>query len=80
MTFPAAPKRFDELHGSNQSLACEPCARTFGLQTVAACVHDLEITDNAGAIAVRREIDGASTVVQRTLLSISLVHKITNGC
>src|SRR5436190_13289864 len=49
---PTAAEGFDELNGRDQALAFELGVGALGLQRFTAGIHDLEVTDNAGAIAV----------------------------
>src|SRR5437879_6263108 len=74
VVLPAAAEGLDKLNRRNQTLARELGIGALGLQRVAARVHHLKITHDAGAITIRSEIGGATRVGDGALLSGGLVN------
>src|SRR5439155_19131653 len=69
----------DKLNGVDQALARELRVGALGLKRLAAGVHHLEITDDAGAIAVGGQFGCPARVLHGALLSGGLVAEMTNA-
>jgi hypothetical protein len=75
---PTAAKSFDQLNRSNQSLAGKLGIGAFCREGVAAGVHDLDIGDNAGTIAVGGQFRGSPGAGHGALLGFRLDGKMVN--
>ena len=51
---PTAAQGLDELNGGDEALARKLGVGALGLQGVPAGIHDLDVADDAGPIAIRR--------------------------
>src|SRR5437016_11151497 len=76
---PTAAEGFDELNGDDEALAGELGAAAFGLERVAAGVHDFNIADDAGAIAVGGQLGGATGVGDCPVLRRGLRREVMNA-
>ena len=76
---PAAAQGFDQLHRRDQSLAGQLCIGAFSGQSIAARIDHVDITHNAGTIALIRKISGAARVIQRALAGRGFIGEVTNS-
>lgn len=76
---PTAAERLDELHIGDQPLAGKLRRGLFGLQFIAAGVHDFKVADDAGGVALRGELGCAFGMFNRPLLRRGLVGQIMDG-
>src|SRR6266478_2137418 len=76
---PAATESLDDLNGGDQALAGELGAGTLRRKSFAVCVHDFEVTDDAGLKAIGCEVGGSARVDDGAVLGRRLVREMTNG-
>ena len=76
--FPSAAKGLDELDRGNQSLTGQFRVRPLGRQGVAVGVHDFDVADDAGTLAVGGQIGGAAGIDHGPFLGLGLIGQMAD--
>jgi hypothetical protein len=75
---PAAAEGFDKLHRRDEPLTGKLGVATFDLERGAVGVHDFEITHDASAVTVGRELSATVGTRCRAVLGFCLVREVIN--